>query len=265
MKYEELQAFGSYREKHGDFLDNEIALQVLYTYLRQAQASLLYFEGSPRINLLHQYALLSDVKKKQILENLLRENSFQYATSIREAIYFLLGKRRELWHYKHLLHNPSLYPGVYEISTRKNLYEMRTILGNIKVQKANRVFKRDSTFQGRLVGCCFSKTHEFLFEHRDYQIVFAFQPNYFSEGSYHVYLERDGVVLDIASNAFYEDKASSEPLYSGNVLFKCSYDEALDIYRKLQQEMPEIMKTNDYMLYTIALYYDYQKNAKLKL
>ena len=173
--------------------------------------------------------------------------------SIHNAIYYLLATERECADSV----NPASWPGINDIKMLESKYILDTVLGNIEVFKASKLFSDSLSyhiFNKELMGQCYERTYDFLRENRDYQAVLAYMPNFFFGGNYHAYLEKDGRVLDIASNAFYSSKESIDKIFCGEVIAKLTW-------KQVQQKFEQIKNTTSNIssrqkLLTLTLYYD---------
>ena len=209
-------------------------------------------------DLLFTYFEIEDANDKKLFDDILNSYNSNYQFTIANAIYYLLGKKKEL---KPLNINPLLWPGVIDIQKENNKYIVETILGNIEVYKANKIFSNtDSShiFKRELMGQCYNRTYEFLKQNRDYNAVLSYEPNFFYGGHYHAYLEKNSQVLDIAANAYYKTKEFSDKILCGKVIKKLSYEETEEKFKELQYETPEFENYNK--LHVLALYYE-RKNA----
>lgn len=104
------------------------------------------------------------------------------------------------------------------------------------------------------MGQCHDRTWDFLKENPDYQAVLAYMLNFFLGGHYHAYLEKDGNVLDIAANAFYDNPDSIEKIFNGEIIKKVTYKQAIDDFERVKRKMPGVQ--NSQKLLTLSLYYD---------
>lgn len=85
--------------------------------------------------------------------------------------------------------------------------------------------------------------------------------NLFVGGYFHSYLEKDDITLDIASNALYTSREDKEKVLDGEVLAKLTYDEAIDEFAKVLDEIPDL-ESDDDKLQVLALYYGKKKGIK---
>lgn len=209
-------------------------------------------------DLLYLYFSLKGKKHDDELNNILNSYNFNYQMSIHNAIYYLLGKRKEL---EGVNINPVLWPGVDDIKNSHKGYELDTKLGLIKVRKAQPLFSKTSSakvFRKQLMGECHERTLDFLRENTDYQAVLSYMPNFFLGGHYHSYLEKDGCILDIASNAFYDDQDSIKKIFNGEVIEKVSYKKVMDDFDRLKKRVTNI--PDKQKLLTLSLYYDIKRS-----
>ena len=86
-------------------------------------------------------------------------------------------------------------------------------------KKASDIFEKTPSkyiFDRPLTGFCYDRVYDFVEENMDYEAVLSYLPTYFGFGHYHVYLQKDDIILDIASNGYYVSKQYSEKvLYGG--------------------------------------------------
>ena len=157
-----------------------------------------------------------------------------------------------------------MWPGVKEIEKCNELYKLNTKNGLIKVSKASSIFKNHKSsyiFERNLRGKCFVRTLDFLKENNDYKAVLSYDDNLFVGGHYHAYLEKDNQTIDIASNALYDNIADKEKAFRGEIIKKLSFDEVIDSFNKVLEEVPMIDK-NDDKLQVLALYYGRKMGIK---
>lgn len=190
---------------------------------------------------------------------LLQKNNLRYSTTIREAIIYLLSKKEELDYPL----NPVYFPGIIRITQANNAFKIDTIMGEIYVKNATSIFENSSSsniFQKTLTGCCYTRSYEFLEENKEYQVIFSWMPNLFAGGHYHVYLKNKASVLDIASNAYYENYTYQIPL-TGKKFKIATFEEI----QKDLQDIPKNLPWND-KLFLLSHYYDlmYHKNLTRK-
>lgn len=234
--------------------ENLLALEILHLFQEKNPDYSFNLTGNYLNDLLYLYFSLKDNGEDDRLNTFMDSFNFNYHMAIHNAIYYLLGKPSELSDVKI---DPLLWAGVYEINKDGNEYQLNTKLGLIKVMKARPLFSKTSSnkiFRKQLMGQCHERTMDFLKENPDYQAVLAYMPNFFLGGHYHSYLEKDGCILDIASNAFYNDFESIQKIFNGRIIKKVSYKQAIDKFEQLKQIMPDI--PNKQKLLTLSLYYD---------
>ena len=111
------------------------------------------------------------------------------------------------------------------------------------------------------MNCCFARSLDFLYENRDYKAVLSYNNNIFVGGYFHAYLEKDDITLDIAGNALYKSREDKDKVLKGEVLAKLTYDEALDEFAKVLEEIPDLDSDDD-KLQVLALYYGKKKGIK---
>lgn len=213
------------------------------------------FNGEPLDVLLGNYFYLKSKNEHYVLEEILNKYCFNYTSSIHNAIYDLLLVNED---------RALLWPGVKEIEKCNELYKLNTKNGLIKVSKASSIFKNHKSsyiFERNLRGKCFVRTLDFLKENNDYKAVLSYDDNLFVGGHYHAYLEKDNQTIDIASNALYDNIADKEKAFRGEIIKKLSFDEVIDSFNKVLEEVPMIDK-NDDKLQVLALYYGRKMGIK---
>lgn len=262
MKYEDLCKQWNLREKRSENKNSLIAKEVLLKYLEKIKETELPYQiTNNAINsLIYNYFYIKDSDNESKINEILNLYNFNYSMSIHNAIYYLLATERE---YVDCI-DPLSWPGVKEINISDSKYSLNTILGNIEVYKASEIFSSTSSeyiFNKNLMGECYGRTYDFLKENRDYHAVLSFMPHFFYGGHYHAYLEKDGNVLDIASNAFYDSKYSIDKIFCGEIIAKLSYTQVQKKFKMLKKTTPKI--SSKPKLLTLALYYD-RKNYQQK-
>lgn len=257
MRYNDFYKQAKLREKKPNQKDNLIAETFISRYLEEMHKTELSYQiGTPIEKLLYEYFLIKGTKNEKIFLNLLNSYNFNYASSIHNAIYYLLATDRE---YVENV-NPLLWPGINNIKKDESKYILNTILGIIEVYKADEIlFDSDSyhIFEKDLIGHCCERSYDFLRENKDYKVVLSYMPNFFYGGHYHTYLESDNGVLDIESNALYCSKQSIDKILCGEILAKLTYKQVNKKFKTLINTAPNIKQKNK--LLTLALYYDRKK------
>lgn len=213
-------------------------------------------DNNPLASLLYNYFNLKKKGKHQVLEKVLNKYKINYKSSIHNAIYDLLDSKNE--------HRATLWPGVISEEDDGLLYRLETSLGTIRVYKASEIFKNTKSayiFKRDLRTYCHVRSFDFLSENRDYKAVLSYNNNIFVGGYFHAYLEKDDITLDIASNALYTSREDKERVLDGEVLAKLTYDEALDEFAKVLDEIPNL-DPNDDKLQVLALHYGKKKGIK---
>ena len=131
-------------------------------------------------NILSSYEILYNTPFKKYFDELLKKRNFRFSPTIRESISYLLSNKKELiYHYK-----PELFPGIIKIEKQKDYFYLYTPLGTIHVKKASEVFKSTPSykiFSKTLGNYCYQRSDEFIKENKEYQIVFSWMPNPFTE------------------------------------------------------------------------------------
>lgn len=212
-------------------------------------------DDNPLASLLYNYFYLKKKDKHQILEEVLNKYSINYNSSIHNAIYDLLGSKKD---------KSLLWPGVISEDDDGFLYKLKTNIGTIKVYKANEIFKNTKSayiFKRTLRNCCHMRSFDFLSENRDYKAVLSYNENLFVGGYFHSYLEKDDITLDIASNALYKSREYKEKVLNGEVLAKLTYDEVILKFMRVLEEIPKLNPDDD-KLQVLALYYGKKKGIK---
>lgn len=254
MKYKDFCQQAELRERKPEQKNNSIAEEFISKYLEKiCEKELLYQTGSPIEDLLYEYFSLKGTEEEEIFLKLLNSYNFNYSMSIHNAIYYLLATERE---YVETI-NPLLWPGIDDIKKDGSKYILNTTLGTIEVHKASEILSNSESyhiFKKKLMGQCYERTYDFLRENNDYKAVLSYMPNFFYGGHYHAYLQKDNVVLDIASNALYYSKQSINKIFCGEILAKLTYKQAQQKFNTLKNTAPNIHSKNK--LFTLALYYD---------
>lgn len=254
MKYKEFCKQAELRERKSDQKDNLIAKQFISEYLEKTCKNELFSQtGNPIDDLLYEYFLLKGTKDEKVFLELLNFHNFNYSMSIHNAIYYLLATERE---YVHTI-DPLLWPGVNNIKKDKSKYILNTILGVIEVYKASEILSGSDSyhiFKKNLMGQCYERTYDFLRENKDYKAVLSYIPNFFYGGHYHAYLEKDNEVLDIASNAIYYSKQSTNKILNGEIIAQLTYKQVQQKFNTIKNTTSNINSRNK--LLTLALYYD---------
>lgn len=235
--------------------DDQIAKKVLSEY-----ASIHKFDsqiiGNGIQDLLYKYFSIEDFEDKQSLIAIMDKNKFNYIESIRQAIYYLLGRKQET---ESLYIDPIKWPGIDDIGYQDNVYILSTKFGQLRVSKASDVFKKtDSSyiFRKTLMQNCFQRSYDFIRKNSiDYQVVLSYEPTFFSRGFYHAYLESSDFVLDISANAYYS-KEDAKKILTGEIIKKLDYKTIESKYQSLVREMPELTENNNPKLLILSLYYD---------
>lgn len=212
-------------------------------------------DDSPLDTLLYNCFYLRKIGKYQVLEEILNKYNINYYYSIHNAIYNLLGIEKD----------KSLYwPGVIAEKDDGILYELKTVLGTIKIYKASKIFsgtKSSYIFKKSLITCCYERSFDFLKENRDYKAVLSYNSNLFVGGHFHAYLEKDEITLDISSNALYTSKEDKDKVLKGEILAKLTYDEVVAAFNELLEKAPDLDK-DDNKLQVLSLYYGMKKGIK---
>lgn len=214
------------------------------------------YYDNPLASLLENYFDLKKKRKHQVLEEVLNNYKINYKSSIHNAIYDLLDSKNE--------HRATLWPGVISKEDNGLLYRLETNLGTIRVYKASEIFKNTKSayiFKRDLIECCHARSFDFLSENRDYKAVLSYNENLFVGGYFHSYLEKDDITLDIASNALYTSREDKEKVLKGEVLAKLTYDEVIDEFTKVLDEIPNLDPDDD-KLQVLALYYGEKRGIK---
>ena len=253
MKMDEIERYDNSTEKHYLDLSNQIAEKIIREYKKVGPY--ININGTSTDGLLYNYFKLKKKGKNQTLDKILNRYNINYSSSINRAIYDLLNgeKNRSL-----------LWPGVISEEDDGLLYRLETSLGTIKVYKASAIFKNTKSsyiFKENLMNCCFARSLDFLYENRDYKAVLSYNNNILVGGYFHAYLEKDDITLDIAGNALYKSMKDKDKVLKGEVLAKLTYDEALDEFAKVLEEILDLDSDDD-KLQVLALYYGKKKGIK---
>lgn len=200
-------------------------------------------------------------------DNYLEQFNFNYIASIRNGIYYLLGREDEL---EDCDIDYSLWPGISNATIDDNKYILDTKVGKIEVYKASEFYKNTSSayiFERDLMQRCYIRTYDFVKENlRDFQAVLSYTPFFFGNcGSYHAYALGNSTIVDIAANALYDSLDTGNKILKGNIIKKLTYDEIEDEFEKIEKEIPELLDDDYNKLYILTLYYDYKQQKGWKL
>ena len=258
MNYNDLSRLYRQRERKTNEKDNEIAKKVLLEFSKKH--NLLHpITGNYIEDLLYNYFLVKNTPIVTELETLMNKYNFNYAMSIHNAIYYLLGMKQDT---VLLDSNPLLWPGIESVKQDDNIYVLKTVLGEIKVSKASKIFENTSVeyiFNKPLMGKCYRRSYDFVKEKQEnYDVVLSYMPNFFYGGHYHAYLESDDAILDIAGNSYYHPKEDASKILNGTIIRKLDYKKIEKDYKTLSSRMPELKFIDNPKLLTLALYYDYK-------
>ena len=201
------------------------------------------------------YAYLKRRHQEKDFNTLLEDYHFSYSYSIKEALYYLLGNKKDDIHYI----DPLLFHGIQSINKAGFTYQIETNIGSICVNQASEVFKRHPSahlFRKKLGGKCYKRSYEFLCENPSYTAVIQYVSQMFLEdGYYHVYLKKDNHVLDIAANAYYDSLEEACKLLTGEIIKEVSLDTIERDFITLRNEIKRVSKNQD-KLQILTLYYD---------
>lgn len=192
------------------------------------------YSDNPLNSLLLNYFNLKSKNKHLPLEEILNKYSFNYNSSIHNAIYDLLLDKEEA---------SILWPGVISKEDNSPLYILKTRNGTISVYKASEIFKNTKSsyiFNKKLVRNCYKRSFDFLSENKDYKAVLSYDANMFVGGHFHAYVEKDDITLDIASNALYMSREEKDKVLKGEIITKLTYDEVINDFNKVREEVPDL-------------------------
>ena len=96
-------------------------------------------------------------------------------------------------------------------------------------------------------------------QNQEYEAILSYIQNFFIGGHFHVYLKNNEQVLDIASNALYEDLLSASKILNGQTLAQKNYEEAMEEVSDLCVLVPSLRSLPP--LKSLSLYYK-MKNSK---
>lgn len=188
-----------------------------------------------------------------VFDSLLKKNRFNYSLSIKTAIFALLNNFLDYNQIRAIN-----YPGVYDIKKEGSLYTLDTCLGKLKVYKASEEI--DSyILKQQLSRLCYQRSYEFMKQNQEYEAILSYIQNFFIGGHFHVYLKNNEQVLDIASNALYEDLLSASKILNGQTLAQKNYEEAMEEISDLCVLVPKLRFLPP--LKSLSLYYK-MKNSK---
>lgn len=260
MRYGDFCSQVERRERKPNYKNNLIATELISEYLKIVGKNELSCQtGDPIEDILYEYFSIKGTEEEEIFIKLLNSHNFNYSMSIHNAIYYLLATEKE--HVNAV--NPLFWPGVNSVAKSESQYILDTVLGSIEISQASEIFSSSPSshiFNKILMGKCYERSYDFLRENRNYQAVLSYMPNFFYGGHYHAYLEKDGKVLDIASNAFYSSKESSDKILCGEVIKKLTYKQAKQKFETIKNTTSNI--NSQQKLLTLALYYDRRNQLK---
>lgn len=209
--------------------------------------------------LLYQYLRLKKENNEELLEAIMKEHNFNYAPSIRNAFYYLLSNPSDLIDFST---NPMLWPGMKNVVNHGNSYIIETELGRIEVSKATPKFLRTNSsyiFKKPLIHKCFARTYDFVKENKDSYAILSKQPNFFFGYDYHAYVERNGEIIDIAANAYYDKKEFASTILVGEEMARLSFEEITEELSSLDTSCLEGKEK----LYMLSTYHDI-KNRNIR-
>lgn len=207
--------------------------------------------------LLYQYLKMKQENNEELLETIMKKHNFNYASAIRNAFYYLLSNPQDLIDFSI---NPMIWPGMKNVNRHKNFYIVETELGRIEVSKATPRFVKSNSkyiFKKPLMHKCFARTYDFVKENKNSYAILSKQPNFLYGYDYHAYVEVDGDILDIASNAYYEGNEFADKILIGEKMARLSFDEIREELDSLDKK--ELEKYEK--LYILSAYHDI-KNRK---
>jgi len=256
MENEELFSWRKELENINDEKENEISALIIRQYYNLTQDTGVIFTGSGVLDVFYNYFRVKGTNNEKVLLDLLYKFDFDFSMSIHNSIYYLLGKKEEL---KEGCVSPLGWPGVNSYTRNGSDFVVNTNLGKIKVRRASDIIESE-VFKKHLMNQCYERTYDFLKENRDYRAVLSLMPSFLSGDHYHAYLEKDGNILDIAANAYYEDKKSIDTIFCGEEIVSLTYDEVEEEHMTLKRIYPNLR--NNYKLHSIAVYHDKVRNKK---
>lgn len=179
--------------------------------------------------LLRVYFNLKGTEKGEFLEKIMLENGLNLSPSFHNAIYHLLGNEAD---YIGIRVEPTKFIGVDEVVSNGIKHMLHTKMGKIEVYNATEVFKCDKSgfiFKRQLPRLCYARTYDFIKMNPDSsRAVIMKMPNFFYDGHYHAYIERQDDVIDIAANAYYSSLEEASKVLNGEVVGKYTFDEIQD-------------------------------------
>ena len=248
------------REEKPLLKEDSIAREVFKEYLKRGGTDYPCKHLNQIEKLLYNYFQSKGTPSEKILLELFDANDFNYSASVRNAIFYLLCKPSDIEKQLARSVNPLFWPGINSITRCNYEYTLDTKIGKIKVCKASKVFKGTPSkcvFNRELIHHCHDRSEEFLKLNKDYQAVLSYVHNFFYGGMYHSYLESENGVLDIAANAYYENKEDASLVLKGDIIKKISYSEAQRKFETLSRIIPELKKHKK--LGALTVYYDMKK------
>jgi len=254
-RFEMVDSLGELQNK-----DSEIALIEKYRELILKKMN----RGIPIYSDIYHLAQLLGDEERIYFDKLLQEEKFNYSTSIWVGIRALLHPTQDERYYSPFKING--FPGIYHVFDDGIHYHVDTIYGNIDVKKASEYFKNtkvEDIFQKTLFCKCFDRTLEFIKKMHDYQAVLCRISNEFQGEFYHVYAESDEHIVDLACNAFFENKEDAYKVLRGTTIKKANLFEVNLLYLKLL--LMERQIRNKYNILDSAIVYYDVLEKKLEL
>lgn len=249
-----------YDEHMNEMISNEILIRILE---RHPEYNIYLFKaimaGSPEA-LLQICTLMKIQGMEQEVLKRLEEYHAQISWFIRNATH-VLPTKEELEQSK----NQSPWIGIDRIELQKDYYTLSTKLGNITLQKAAPLFKgtpSQAIFEQQLEHLCYKRSYEFIQQNPDYTAVLSYMPNIVYGGHYHVYLEKEEKVLDIAANNYYPSKEASNKVLKGRIIKRLSLEEIEGYYAEMTKKDPNINHLGE-KLHILALRFDEENKRRL--
>lgn len=187
--------------------------------------------------LFNLYFKIKGTNKGKVLEEILMNNGFNINSSIHNAIYHLLGNEAD---FAGIRIDPAKFVGVDYVKSNGVQHVLETKKGKIEVYNATQIFRNSKSrgiFQLQLPRLCYARTYDFIKMHpNDSKAVIMKMPNFFYDGHYHAYVERENDVIDIAANAYYDSLEEASKVLNGEVIGKYTFDEINDFCSQFDEE-----------------------------
>lgn len=190
--------------------------------------------------LFNLYFKIKGTYRGKELEDILTRKNFNINSSIHNAIYHLLGNEDD---YIGIRVKPTKFFGVDGVNNDGIRYVLNTTKGKIEVYNATKIFRYDKAkdiFELPLPRLCYARTYDFIKMYpNDSKAVIMKMPNFFYDGHYHAYIEREDDIIDIAANAYYGSKEEASKILCGDIVGKYTFDEIDEFCKQFDKDSYE--------------------------